>query len=127
MKSYRAGMLAALAMVFLATPCVALANDRDDDNDEHEHRRPHHGIERLLHRIDAHRIQKTIETLEAFGTRNSCSDTQGPGRGITPARDFMFNSFSQIKGVSVALDPFLHANCPTTSTSNVLAWLPGTT
>src|SRR6266850_6530279 len=104
---------------------------RDDRDDDEENEDVGPGLDKkvahLVNRVDAERIQDTVERLAGFGTRNSCSDTAGPDRGVTPARDFVFKRFSQIKGLQVKLDPFFHGNCPTAPTFNVLAWLPGTT
>jgi hypothetical protein len=115
--------------VLLAAGLAPARADDNDDNEENEETRP--GLDRdvaaLVRRVDADRIQETVERLEGFGTRNSCSDTAGPDRGVTPARDYIFKRFSQIKGLRVKLDPFFHANCPNAPTFNVLAWLPGTT
>jgi Peptidase family M28 len=47
------------------------------------------------------------------------------GQGVTAARDWIFKQFSKIEGLQVRLDPFVHANCPTAATFNVVAWLPG--
>jgi len=106
-------------------------NRRDDRDDDEENEDVGPGLDKkvahLVNRVDAERIQDTVERLAGFGTRNSCSDTAGPDRGVTPARDFVFKRFSQIKGLQVKLDPFFHGNCPTAPTFNVLAWLPGTT
>jgi hypothetical protein len=114
-----------MALFAFAIPGIARADDGDDDDDEA--RGPDRKIARIVNRVEAERIQESVERLEAFGNRNSCSDTQAPGRGITPARDWVFKRFSQIKGLNVALDPYVHGNCPNTPTFNVLAWLPGTT
>jgi Peptidase family M28 len=124
MKRTFTATLFAMGLVAFAVPGIARA---DDDEDDDESTGPDREIARIVNRVEAERIQETVERLEAFGTRNSCSDTQAPGRGVTPARDFIAKRFGQIKGLKVALDPFVHGNCPNTPTFNVLAWLPGTT
>jgi hypothetical protein len=131
MKRSLAAILFAMALAAFATPGFARDDEGDDDD---EARGPDREIAKIVNRVEAERIQETVERLEAFGTRQSCSDTQAPGRGITPARDWIFKRFSHIKGLQVALDPYVHANCPPllndltkTTTFNVLAWLPGTT
>jgi hypothetical protein len=124
MKRTFAALLFAMALVAFAIPGVAR---EDDDGDDDESKGPDREIAKIVNRVEAERIQETVERLEAFGTRNSCSDTQASGRGVTPARDFIVERFRHIKGLSVALDPFVHGNCPNTPTFNVLAWLPGTT
>lgn len=126
MKRTLTAILFAMALAAVAIPSVIRAHD-DDGDDEEESRGPDHRIAKIVDRVDAERIQETVERLEAFGTRNSCSDTQAPGRGVTPARDWIAERFGKIKGLNVALDPFVHGNCPNAPTFNVLAWLPGTT
>ena len=125
MKRSFAAILFAMALVAFAIPGIARADDGEDDDEDG--RGPDRKISEIVDRVDAERIQESVERLEAFGNRNSCSDTQAPGRGVTPAREWIFKQFSQIKGLNVALDPFVHGNCPNTPTFNVLAWLPGTT
>ncbi|TMA30141.1 MAG: M28 family peptidase, partial [Deltaproteobacteria bacterium] len=125
MKRSFAAILFAMALVAFAIPGIARADDGEDEDEDG--RGPNREISEIVDRVEAERIQETVERLEAFGNRNSCSDTQSPGRGVTPARDWIFKQFSQIKGLNVALDPFVHGNCPNTPTFNVLAWLPGTT
>jgi hypothetical protein len=123
MKRILAATSFAMALGAFAIPGIVRA---DDENDE-DSRGPDREIAKIVQRVEAERIQDTVERLEAFGTRNSCSDTQAPGRGVTPARDFIAKRFGQIKGLNVALNPYVHGNCPNTPTFNVLAWLPGTT
>jgi hypothetical protein len=125
MKRSFAAILFAMALVAFAIPGIARADDGEDDDEDG--RGPDGEISEIVDRVEAERIQESVERLEAFGNRNSCSDTLAPGRGVTPARDWIFKQFSQIKGLNVALDPFTHSNCPHTPTFNVLAWLPGTT
>lgn len=84
------------------------------------------GISAIVSLVDATRIQNTVQTLEAFGTRNSCSTSAPAGTGVNAARDFIFSQYSAIPGLLVRLDPFVHGNCPTSPTFNVIAWLPGT-
>src|SRR5262249_13513399 len=120
MERYLRSILLALVL-FFPSPGMARADDDDDGGRGLDHR-----VAELLERIDAERIRGSVEMLAGFGNRNSCSDTQAPGRGVTPARDWIVAQFSKSKRLTVALDPFVHGNCPTTPTFNVLAWLPGT-
>src|SRR5262249_16800701 len=117
----------ALALVSSAILGMARPNDHDRDRDDEDGGKLDHKIAEIVEEVDAQPIQEVVETLAGFGNRNSCSDTQGPGRGITPARDWIFARFSRIRRLNVVVDPFVHPNCPTTPTSNVMAWLPGTT
>ncbi|HEY2031429.1 MAG TPA: M28 family peptidase [Myxococcales bacterium] len=95
----------------------------------------------LVNRIDPARIQDRIEHLATFGTRNACSTPDNnpnlkPTQGILASQQFVFDQFSAIKGLHVAAVSsdsaaqqahFLHGNCPTSPTQNVVAWLPGKT
>lgn len=97
-------------------------------------------ITALLNNLDPNRIEvtadieATAETLQKFGTRHTCSGQPVPGRGVDPARDFLFAQYSAIPGLQVRLDPFVFPStllapntiipsCP--NTFNVIAWLPG--
>jgi hypothetical protein len=86
-------------------------------------------ISALLNNLDPNRILATAQTLQNFGTRQTCSDQSVPGRGVTAARDFLFAQYSAIPGLQVRIDPFvfptsvLVPSCP--NTFNVIAWLPG--
>ena len=82
-------------------------------------------ISAIISNISSNNIFNTAQTLQNFGTRQSCSDQPQPGRGVTAARDFLFSQYSAIPGLQVRLDPFVHTNCPTAPTYNVIAWLPG--
>jgi hypothetical protein len=83
-------------------------------------------ISAIISSVNANNIFNTAQTLQNFRTRQSCSDQPQPGQGVSSARDFLFNQYSAIPGLQVRLDPFVHPNCPTTPTFNVIAWLPGT-
>lgn len=82
-------------------------------------------ISAILAQIDPSRIFDTAQTMQNFRTRQSCSDIAGPNQGVTAARDYLFAKYSSIPGLQVRLDPFVHNNCPTAPTYNVIAWLPG--
>lgn len=82
-------------------------------------------IRAIIGNINSNNIFNTAQTLQNFRTRQSCSDQPAPGQGVTSARDFLYSQYSAIPGLQVRLDPFVHANCPTTPTFNVIAWLPG--
>ena len=117
--------LGILPACLLAT--VAVRADEDDDGAA-----PHLDgqVSELISRIDPARIQDRIEFLATFGTRNSCSTPDNnpnlkPHQGILASQDFIFAQFAAIKGMKVAFAPFVHANCPTSPTRNVVAWLPG--
>jgi hypothetical protein len=84
-------------------------------------------INAIVSSVNSNNIFNTAQTLQNFGTRQSCSGQPQPGRGVTAARDFLFSQYSAIKGLQVRLDSFVHANCPSSPTFNVIAWLPGNT
>jgi hypothetical protein len=107
-----------LALV-VALPVVAAGADSDAGLSKDPE------ISAMLREVDANRILNTATTLQNFRTRQSCSDTPEPGHGVTPARDYLFNLYSSIAGLQVRLDPFIHGNCTTSPTFNVIAWLPG--
>ena len=105
-------LVVALAALFVGfDPNTRITTDRE--------------ISAIISNIKSNNIFNTAQTLENFGTRQSCSDQPQPGRGVTPARDFLFSQYSAIPGLQVRLDPFVHANCPNSPTFNVIAWLPG--
>jgi hypothetical protein len=83
-------------------------------------------ISAIVNSISPDRIETTALDMQNFFTRNSCSDTVGPGQGVTPARDYLFKKYSALQGLQVQLDPFSHPNCSTKPTYNVIAWIPGT-
>lgn len=82
-------------------------------------------ISAIISNVNANNIFSTAQSLQNFRTRQSCSDQPQPGQGVSSARDFLFNQYSAIPGLQVRLDPFVHPNCPTSPTFNVIAWLPG--
>ena len=46
-------------------------------------------VEQIVARVDGARMQATVKRLTEFGTRHTLSGTQGPGRGIVPAREWL--------------------------------------
>jgi len=83
--------LFALALL-LAAP--ALGQERRDPR-----------IEALVKRIDPARLQATVQRLTGFGTRHTLSGSQGPGRGIVPAREWLASEFAALAKGS-RLKPF---------------------
>jgi hypothetical protein len=51
--------------------------------------KPPEEVEALLGEIDGARLKRTVETLAAFGTRHTLSDTTSPTRGIGAARTWI--------------------------------------
>ncbi|HTO96436.1 MAG TPA: M20/M25/M40 family metallo-hydrolase [Myxococcales bacterium] len=74
-------MRALWMLVLLALP--ALAQERRDPR-----------VEAIVQRIDSRRLQATVKRLTEFGTRHTLSGTQGPGRGIVPAREWLAGEFA---------------------------------
>ena len=72
-----------LALVLLGLP--ALGQERRDPR-----------VEALVQRIDPARLQSTVQRLTGFGTRHTLSGTQGPGRGIVPAREWLAGEFAAL-------------------------------
>lgn len=114
MTSTRRVSRLSFASAFLAA-AVAQADDLDPE------------IRDILQQVDGARMLATVQRLEAFGTRQSCSTSAPAGRGVNSARDWIFARFSEIPGLQVRLDPFTHARCSNAPTFNVIAWLPGAT
>jgi hypothetical protein len=62
-------------------------------------------VEALVQRIDPARLQATVKRLTGFGTRHTLSGSQGPGRGIVPAREWLAGEFAAV-GKGSRLKPF---------------------
>jgi Peptidase family M28 len=133
-------MKRSLAVILFAMSLIAAmagsvrADDGADEGEGNARPKLDGEIKELIRRIDPARIQNNIEKLATFGTRNSCSTSLAPdpGRnngtqGILASQDFIFAQFASNKRLRVAFAPFFHANCPTSPTQNVVAWLPGMT
>src|SRR5262249_31222418 len=56
--------------------------------------------------VSAPRISMDIDTLVAFGTRNSCANNTPSGNAFSSARDWVEAQFSAIEGLAVSLDNF---------------------
>jgi hypothetical protein len=52
-------------------------------------------VDKMLREISAANIQRTIEKLVTFGTRNTLSSQTDPTRGIGAARDWLFDEFKK--------------------------------
>jgi len=111
-----------LVAFLIPAGAFAKAEDSHGDNEVRVDRQ----IARAIEDVDSQRIQDSVQRLEGFGTRQACSAATAPaGQGVGAARDWIFDQFSQIEGLQVRLDPFVHGSCPTAPTFNVVAWLPG--
>jgi len=54
----------------------------------------------LLSTIDAKHVERTVNTLVSFGTRNTLSAQDDPKRGIGAARDWIYAEFQKIAATS---------------------------
>jgi len=91
----------------------------------------------LLSTIDARHVDRTVNTLVSFGTRNTLSSQDDPKRGIGAARDWIYSEFQKIAATSdgrmtVELQTFEQAPgryariAKATKLTNVVATLRGT-
>src|SRR5262245_37456503 len=91
-------------------------------------------VAKMLREISAANIQRTIEKLVSFGTRNTLSSQTDPTRGIGAARDWLFDEFKKVAlpsggRMTVELQSYVQPPAsripvPTVIT-NVVATLPG--
>ncbi len=54
----------------------------------------------ILSTIDAKHIERTVNTLVSFGTRNTLSAQDDPKRGIGASRDWLYSEFQKIAATS---------------------------
>ena len=82
-----------LPLMFLFLPGAACAQKPPSPPAEAD-------VPRIVKEIRADRIERTIETLVGFGTRNTLSAQDDPKRGIGAARDWLFGEFSALRDAS---------------------------
>ena len=82
-------------------------------------------ISTIVSNVNSQNIHATASKMQNFRTRQSCSGEPEKGHGVTAARDYLFKQYNAIPGLQVKLDKFTHPNCSTSTTDNVIAWLPG--
>ena len=118
------GIVPALSLVLVTLAARADQGNADPKLDNE--------IKSLINRIDPANIQNGIEKLATFKNRNACSTNLAPNpgvdngtTGILASQDWVFAQFAANKGLKVAFASYFHANCPTSLTRNVVAWLPG--
>jgi Peptidase family M28 len=97
--------------------------------------RPPADIRAMLREISARNIERTIDKLVSFGTRNTLSSQDDPVRGIGAARDWLFEEFKKAALASggrmtVELQTFIQPPTPPrvpepTPITNVVATLRG--
>jgi hypothetical protein len=97
---------------------------------------PDEELRAILRELDKDRIETTVRTLAAFGTRHTLSSQDDPRRGIGAARDWIAGEMRRYAEASagrmtVELQSYIQepaANVPTpTRIANVLATLRGAT
>jgi len=132
LKSSGGAILFAMSLVAALSGGARADDDGDDEGGGNARPKLDGEIKEIIKRIDPARIQNGIEKLATFQTRNSCSTNLAPNpgkdngtKGILASQDLIFAEFASIKGLRVAFASFLHGNCPTSLTRNVVAWLPG--
>ncbi len=96
---------------------------------------PYPPISAMVDAVKADRLQKDVEQLVAFGTRNDFSETTSTStHGVFAARDWIAHQFEGIAAtaggrMSVSLDTYLQAKTPKTprpvTESSVIATLRG--
>ena len=89
----------------------------------------------MLREISPRNLERTINKLVGFGTRNTLSSQDHPTRGIGAARDWLFSEFQKIAATSngrmtVELQSYVQGVAPRipvpTPITNVVATLRGT-
>ena len=96
------------AMLLAATvllPSVALGADRPfiqpgDTGGVIRDQVPDTELRAMLRLIDRNRLEQTVRSLVAFGTRHTLSSQNDPVRGIGAARDFVFSQLQAIAATS---------------------------
>jgi hypothetical protein len=135
----RRAFLSASAVTAVAAPIIAQAAPASAATaGQHKLQpwlKPSDGLQLLLSQIDPGRIQTTIETLAAFGTRHTLSSQTDPNRGIGAATAWVTQQMQAIAATSsgnmtVQQQSFTQ---PVTSTiptpvtiTNIIATLKGT-
>jgi hypothetical protein len=137
----RRAFLSASAVTAVAAPIVAQATPASAATAHHTHSplarptAPSRELVNLLRAIDPDRIQTTIETLAAFGTRHTASSQTDPTRGIGAATAWVVQQMQAIAATSngnmtVQQQTFtqpVSTNIPVpTQITNVIATLQGT-
>ena len=84
------------AMLFLlaiaaGAPAQSRAPRSTSVNSQHQTQ-----IDRIVREIDARNIERTINKLVSFGTRNTLSLQSEPNRGVGAARDWLFEQFTKV-------------------------------
>jgi hypothetical protein len=92
-----ASLAVAIALPSLDAPAPAGA--RDQPSAAHG-KPPSAEVRAILRDVDAQRIEHSIRTLAAFGTRHTLSSQTDPQRGIGAARDWIYDQFQRSAAAS---------------------------
>jgi hypothetical protein len=125
---------AAVGTVPILGVTTATGASAQDDPHRHDDRQPPANIRAMLREIDPRNIERTINKLVSFGTRNTLSSQDDPTRGIGAARDWLFGEFQKVAAPSggrmtVELQSYVQGVGPRipvpTPITNVVATLRG--
>jgi hypothetical protein len=112
------------------------ANAEEDSHGPGDGRHVPSDIRAMLREINPRNIERTINKLVSFGTRNTLSSQDHPTRGIGAARDWLFDEFKKVAATSggrmtVELQSYIQDVAPRipvpTPITNVVATLRGST
>jgi hypothetical protein len=121
--------IGALPFLGMSAAQAQQSQSRPDSN-------PPADIQAMLREIDPRNIERTINTLVSFGTRNTLSAQEHSTRGIGAARDWLFGEFQKVAATSggrmtVELQAYVQGVAPRipvpTPITNVVATLRGST
>jgi hypothetical protein len=130
----RRHMLAGAAVLGTVPIIGAGAASADSDSHRPGGREPSPDIRAMLRDISSRNIERTINKLVSFGTRNTLSSQDHPTRGIGAARDWLFEEFKKAAAPSggrmtVELQSYIQGVAPRipvpTPITNVVATLRG--
>lgn len=123
------------AAVLGAVPIIGAGMaSADDDSHRPGGRQPSPDIRAMLREISSRNIERTINKLVSFGTRNTLSSQDDPTRGIGAARDWLLDEFRKAAAPSggrmtVELQSYVQGVAPRipvpTPITNVVATLRG--
>ena len=141
MQGVRVMALALVCAGIVAAAVVVAAPDRATGGGKHEPSpvgpQLTRDVNRMLGEVSSRRIESSIRSLAAFGTRHTLSSQDDPNRGIGAARDWIFSEMQKSAArsggrMTVELQSFIQPadgdRVPVdTRITNVVATLRGTT
>jgi hypothetical protein len=134
-RNMLAGAAAIGAVPILGATTAHAEEDWNQRGAGNEHQAVAPGIRAMLREINPRNIERTINKLVSFGTRNTLSSQTDPTRGIGAARDWLFDEFKKVAATSggrmtVELQSYVQdvaSRIPVpTPITNVVATLRGT-